>query len=178
MKKCGQRGQVTALISVGKFPALMPESIPSVFSRRLPNFSSLISTNSMTPSVRCKASTTNAVLEMRRAGELVECVFKPVILFLGPISGSHAPQDDLAVQHLGAFVRFDDDAAVREVDRKRFRFSEAAPGAGTHQRADEARGELPVVSGKGVILGTAVLPDCFERGLRVGLGGFALQARL
>ena len=34
---------------------------------------------------------------------------------------------------------------------------------------------LPVVPGKGVILGTAILPDRFEGGFRVGLGGVAIK---
>ena len=79
--------------------------------------------------------------EMRVAGEVIERVFEPVILVLRPVAGAHAAHHDLAVEHLGELVRFDDDAAVREVDRKRLGLAEAPPGAGPHQRADQARGE-------------------------------------
>lgn len=118
------------------------------------------------------------VLEVHFAGKPVERVFKPVIFLLRPVTGAYAPQDDLAVEHLGALVRLDHDAAVREIDCERLGFLKTAPGAGTHQRADQARGETPVVSGQGVVHGAAFPPDRFERRFGVGLGGIAFQARL
>lgn len=58
MKKCGQRGQVTASISVGKAPAAMPASMASLLVRRLPSFVAEIGTASAVSSVRCSAWTT------------------------------------------------------------------------------------------------------------------------
>ena len=163
MKKCGQRGQVTGIdlgrevpgVDAGEHRLRLVAPVAELLVADLDELHDAVG--------QVQGFDHERRPEVHLAGEPIECVFESVIFFLGPVAGAHAPQNDLAVQHFGALIRFDNDAAVREVDRKRLRFLEAAPGAGTHQRADQARGELPVVPGKSVILGTAILPDRFRR---------------
>jgi len=57
MKKCGQRGQVTASTLAGKCPPAMLVNIWLLFSRRLFIIVEEIVTNSVISSVKCTAST-------------------------------------------------------------------------------------------------------------------------